>query len=617
MGIRRYTDLLQTLPRPAKVGLVILVDMASSLLATWLAYTLRLESWHVPNTNQGLTYLLAAASFLIVFGVMRIYAVIFRYVSVKTFKHLARAVGVYAALFFGTLLILEMNSVPRSVGLIQPAVFILFLFISRGSIGVILNEPNSDLNNKRMLIYGAGAAGSQLMSGLSIERNDHVFGFIDDDPRKHGRRMFGIPIFAAGEISEVMAKYQITDILLALPSIHQARRQEIIRQLSEHKVRVSTIPGLVQLVGNGNNQFTPQSLAPDDFLPRPPAERPGPISSVAGKTVLVTGGGGSIGSEICRQLVGERISTLIIVEHSEYNLYRIDQEVRRLSAHANMDLELIPVLADIRDEERIDAIFAEYRPDTVYHAAAYKHVPLVEANQAQAVLNNYFGSRNLARIAARRHVERFVMISTDKAVRPTNVMGASKRLAEIAVQLEAAESQKTIFTMVRFGNVIGSSGSAIPLFQSQISNGGPVTITHPEVTRYFMSIGEAVTLVLQAGEMAKGGEVFVLDMGEPIKVVDLVSRMIKLYGKEERTADNPDGEIAIEYIGLRPGEKMYEELVLGAELEQTAHRRIFSANEPFPDRAAFAEIEARLRDMTAVENRTGLRDYLMEIGILR
>ena len=278
MGTRRYTDLLQKLPRPAKVGVVILVDMASSLLATWLSYTLRLESWHVPNTNQGLTYLLAVASFLIIFGVMRIYAVIFRYVSVKTFKHLARAVGVYAVLFFGTLLILEMNSVPRSVGLIQPAVFILFLFISRGSIGVILNEPNSDLNNKRMLIYGAGAAGSQLMSGLSIERNDHVFGFIDDDPRKHGRRMFGIPILpqaksrSDGEISD-------HDILLALPSIHQARRQEIIRQLSEHKVRVSTIPGLVQLVGNDNTQLTPQSLAPDDFLPRPPASVSAPSAA--------------------------------------------------------------------------------------------------------------------------------------------------------------------------------------------------------------------------------------------------------------------------------------------------------------------------------------------------
>ena len=616
MGTRRYTDLLQKLPRPAKVGVVILVDMASSLLATWLSYTLRLESWHVPNTNQGLTYLLAVASFLIIFGVMRIYAVIFRYVSVKTFKHLARAVGVYAVLFFGTLLILEMNSVPRSVGLIQPAVFILFLFISRGSIGVILNEPNSDLNNKRMLIYGAGAAGSQLMSGLSIERNDHVFGFIDDDPRKHGRRMFGIPIFAAGEISEVMAKYQISDILLALPSIHQARRQEIIRQLSEHKVRVSTIPGLVQLVGNDNTQLTPQSLAPDDFLPRPPAKRLGPISSVAGKTVLVTGGGGSIGSEICRQLIDERISTLIIIEHSEYNLYRIDQEVRRLSAHRNVDLEMIPVLADIRDEERIDAIFAEYRPNTVYHAAAYKHVPLVEANQAQAVMNNYFGSRNLARIAAKRHIERFVMISTDKAVRPTNVMGASKRLAEIAVQLEAAESKNTIFTMVRFGNVIGSSGSAIPLFQSQISNGGPVTITHPEVTRYFMSISEAVTLVLQAGEMAKGGEVFVLDMGEPIKVVDIVSRMIKLCGKEERTANNPDGEIVIEYIGLRPGEKMYEELVLGAKLEQTAHPRIFSADEPFPSRVRLTDIETKLKDLITSDDRINLRSYLADIGLL-
>ena len=223
-------------------------------------------------------------------------------------------------------------------------------------------------------------------------------------------------------------------------------------------------------------------------------------------------------------------------------MYRIDQEVRRLSAHRKMDLELIPVLADIRDEERIDAIFTRRKPEIVYHAAAYKHVPLVEANQAQAILNNYFGSRNLANIAAKRGIERFVMISTDKAVRPTNIMGASKRLAEIAVQLQAAESQNTIFTMVRFGNVIGSSGSAIPLFQTQIANGGPVTITHPEVTRYFMSIGEAVTLVLQAGEMAKGGEVFVLDMGEPIKVVDIVSRMIKLYGKDERTNENPDGE---------------------------------------------------------------------------
>ena len=580
MNFAGSLHVLETLPRWVKQLAVIAVDMLLAVLAMWLAYTLRLESWHVPNPTQLLSYGIALLVFLPVFIWFGIYQVVFRYVSVGMLQQLFLAVGIHGLILLAVLASITLETVPRSVGLLQPVIFLILLAASRVVIGALLYQRGST-SARRMLIYGAGAAGTQLVSALSINPNDHIFGFVDDDKDKHGRRQLDRPIYDPEILARLIEKFQITDILLALPSATHERRRAIVESLIGFNVRVSTMPGMSELVSRQGHSHETQPLSPDDFLPRQPIEQSAELRSVKGKTVLVTGAGGSIGSEICRQLINQDIQKLILLDQGEYNLYQIDAELNNLLAHSGQHVELHTILADIRDASRLEELFQTHLPSVVYHAAAYKHVPLVEANPFEAIQNNFLGTENLAQLAKTYQAERFVLISTDKAVRPTNIMGASKRLAELSVQAKAEAADIGIFTMVRFGNVIGSSGSAIPLFQSQIARGGPVTVTDPEVTRYFMSITEAVMLVLEAGEMAKGGEVFVLDMGQPIKVVDLVRRMIRLYGKQEKSTSNPSGDIEISFIGLRPGEKMYEELILGDEILPTLHPRIAKAQESF------------------------------------
>ncbi|MGC6411219.1 MAG: polysaccharide biosynthesis protein [Candidatus Puniceispirillaceae bacterium] len=606
---------LESLPRWAKQLAVVAVDILLGILAMWLAYTLRLESWHVPNPVQILSYGIALLVFLPVFVLRGIYKVVFRYVSVGMLQQLFLAVGIYGLILLTALASLTLETVPRSVALIQPVIFLILLAASRVVIGALLYQRGSE-NARRMLIYGAGAAGSQLVSALSINPNDHIFGFLDDDSNKHGRRQLDRPIYDPAILARLVEKFQITDILLALPSATHERRRNIVESLIGYNIRVSTMPGMSELVSHQGHLQDTQPLSPDDFLPRPPLQRSAELRSVKGKTVLVTGAGGSIGSEICRQLIKQDIKKLIVLDQGEYNLYMIDSELRNLMAHSGQQIEIATILADIRDARRLEEIFATHHPQMIYHAAAYKHVPLVEANPFEAIQNNFLGTEKLASLARRFKAERFVLISTDKAVRPTNIMGASKRLAELSVQAKAAAKDAGIFTMVRFGNVIGSSGSAIPLFQSQIARGGPVTVTDPEVTRYFMSITEAVMLVLEAGEMAKGGEVFVLDMGQPIKVVDLVRRMIRLYGKQEKSETNPGGDIAISFIGLRPGEKMYEELILGDEIEPTTHPRISQAQERFFTQEKLESEIGHLEGLQMDNNISELANYLKKLNIL-
>ncbi len=423
-----------------------------------------------------------------------------------------------------------------------------------------------------------------------------VVGFLDDDDRLHGHVLNGLPIHNPADLAELLLDVPVTDVLLALPSVSRQRRNDILAALSPHKFAVRTLPGLSDIATGKLSLSDVRELDIDDLLGREPVKPNGLLLNLNthNKTVLVTGAGGSIGSELCRQIIKTNPKQLLLVEMSEFALYQIHQELQAFLATEEItSLEVVPLLASVCDEVRMHEIMDTWKPHTVYHSAAYKHVPLVEHNPAEGVRNNVWGTRVCAEAAARNSVRNFVLISTDKAVRPTNIMGATKRLAEMVLQALAEQSQsapkhggktpraKTVFSIVRFGNVLGSSGSVVPLFREQIKNGGPITLTHADITRYFMTIPEAAQLVIQAGAMGTGGDVFVLDMGQPVKIIDLARRIVELSGLTVRDEHNPEGDIELSVTGLRPGEKLYEELLIGDNPKPTQHARIMKAHESF------------------------------------
>lgn len=496
------------------------------------------------------------------------------------------------------------NGVPRSIGLIQPILFLLLAggwrIVARYWLSEVNDSERDSTPKKHLLIYGAGEAGVQTASALDVMREFSVRGFVDDDPGKIGRTINGVPIIAPEDVAEFIGKHKISDILLAIPSLNRLRRREIIDQLQLLPAHVRSLPGMMDLASGKVTVADFQELDIEDLLGRDPVapDRQLLAKNLAGKVVLVTGAGGSIGSELCRQIILERPQALVLVEHNEYGLYAIHHNLELLCKEHGLSVQLLPRLGSIRNLRRLRAIFADCKPHTVYHAAAYKHVPLVQENPAEGILNNVFGTLNVARVAMECGAERFVLISTDKAVRPTNVMGASKRMAELVLQAMAGASSvdfapideesagrptenRTCFCMVRFGNVLGSSGSVVPLFRSQLRKGGPLTVTHAGVTRYFMTIPEAAQLVLQAGAMGNGGDVFVLDMGKPVRIIDLARRMIQLSGLTVKDESHASGDIEIQVVGLRPGEKLYEELLIGDNPETTEHTRIMKAHENF------------------------------------
>jgi FlaA1/EpsC-like NDP-sugar epimerase len=418
-----------------------------------------------------------------------------------------------------------------------------------------------------------------------------VVGFLDDDDRLHGNMLNGLPIHNPSDLTEILVDVPVTDVLLALPSVSRQRRNDILAALLPYKLAVRTLPGLGDIATGKVTLSDVRELDIDDLLGREPVKPNGLLlnRNIQGKTVLVTGAGGRIGSALCRQILQTSPKRLLLVEMSEFALYQIHQEIQTsLESPANdlsEDIEVVPLLASVCDEVRMHEIMDTWQPNTIYHAAAYKHVPLVEHNPSEGVRNNVWGTRVCAEAAVRNGVQNFVLISTDKAVRPTNIMGATKRLAEMVLQalaeLNVASTSRTCFSMVRFGNVLGSSGSVVPLFREQIKNGGPITLTHADITRYFMTIPEAAQLVIQAGAMGAGGDVFVLDMGEPVRIYDLASRLVELSGLTLKTQNNPEGDIEIAVTGLRPGEKLYEELLIGDNPTPTQHARIMKAHEEF------------------------------------
>ena len=641
--LKKIRNILLSVPRLTKQVLAVFSDMFICAIAVQLAMDLRMEmhvDWNIQHTWM---FLLSLVLFLPIFIFMGLYRAIFRFAGLQVIFSLNKAMAIYALLYASVFTLLGIDPVPRSVGLLQPLIFGLGIVSSRlfvrywlGGFGRINLLPGTP----RALIYGAGSAGRQLAGGLLPSSDIRVVGYVDDDDRLHGHNLNGLNIYSPYELERIVERKNVTQIFLAIPSVSQRRRNEVINQLLPLHVQVRTLPGLADLASGKVTVSDLRELNIEDLLGREPVV-PNPLmlaKNVTNKVVMVTGAGGSIGSELCRQIVKAQPSTLLLIELSEFALYEIHRELesiaREMAFQASDELAssssnsldasypvLIPLLANVRDAHRMAEILRTWRPSTVYHAAAYKHVPLVEHNPAEGVKNNVQGTLVTASQAQLHGVSDFVLVSTDKAVRPTNIMGTTKRLAEMVLQAKAASQVlkfgeipgKTRFSMVRFGNVLGSSGSVVPLFRKQIAEGGPITLTDHRMTRYFMTIPEAAQLVIQAATMANGGDVFVLDMGQPVKILDLARRMVELSGLMVLDQNNPMGDIEIQVTGLRPGEKLYEELLIGDNPLPTSHPRIMKAHEEF---LPWDELESKLNILNLAldsNNVPLIRTLLMEL----
>ncbi len=572
------------LPRSAKRLLVLLVDASLCILTIWLSLCLRYESWislaNPPYPWVALASVGLALPLFIVFG---LYRAIFRYSGWPALMAVTRAVTVYGLLFAAIFTAHSFAAIPRTIGILQPVLLLLTVGASRAFASYWLGGAYHAILRRSSLpsavIYGAGEAGRQLASALSHSSELRVVAFLDDAPSLKDQILNGLTIYAPADLPDLVTTLGIQKVLLALPSVPRKRRQQILDQIMPLHVNVQTLPSVSDLAHGRLSIADLREPDIEDLLGRDPVPPDAALFNRhnAGQVVLVTGAGGSIGSELCHQILTAQPAHLLLLEQSEFALYEIHQRLAPLCQELN--IQLTPLLGSVTDEGRLQSILQHWQPHTLYHAAAYKHVPLVEHNMVPGLYNNVWGTWICASMAAANNVKHFVLISTDKAVRPTNVMGASKRLAEMILQALSPRHPDTCFSMVRFGNVLGSSGSVVPLFRAQIRAGGPITITHQDVTRYFMTIPEAAQLVIQAAAMAIGGDVFVLDMGDPVRIVDLARRMIELSGLTVLDADNPEGDIALEITGLRPGEKLYEELLIGDAPQATQHPRILKAHE--------------------------------------
>lgn len=553
-------------------------DVVLLPLALWSAVALRFSS--ISPDVSTYWWLFFAVPFVTVpiFIRLGLYRAVIRYLDDKIIYTVFYGVTLSVLLLTAVVFMGRATSLPRSSLVIYWIIAVAYIassrFIARGLMRSLERFEDYRLP---VAIYGAGRAGMQTAIALMSGPEFRPVAFFDDSPELRGTSVAGIRVYDPEDALEIMTQHKCRQLLIAMPSATRSRRRQIIEKFEGKDILLKTLPGMGELVHGHVRIEDIREVGVEDLLGRDPVPPNIDLisSCISQKAVLVTGAGGSIGSELCRQIALYSPQLLVLYELSEYALYKIEQELRRHFPH----LKLHPVLGDVLDQENLRRNISKYNVNTIYHAAAYKHVPLVEANCLSGLRNNALGTASAAEAAIAGKVEKFVLISTDKAVRPTNVMGASKRLAEMILQSKNVEGSATRFTMVRFGNVLGSSGSVVPLFREQIRNGGPVTVTHPEVTRYFMTIPEAAQLVLQAGSMSEGGEVYVLDMGEPVKIINLAKKMIELSGLEVRDPVNGTGDIGIEYVGLRPGEKLFEELLIGTNVEKTIHPRILRARE--------------------------------------
>ncbi len=571
-----------SLPRRHKQAISLAADFVLLLLAFWSALALRFETWSPDLAPYGWQMLAAPLLAIPIFVRLGLYRAVIRFMEDRVVFVVAGGVTLSVVLLAAGVALTHTPGLSRGVIAIYWLLAIVYVGATRFVVrSYFLRAERGQDSRIRIAIYGAGQAGTQLAYALRAGREYQPLAFFDDNLALQKSELAGLRVYSPDQLAAVLAVKQIDEILLAIPSASRAQRLAVIDRLEGLHCKVKLVPGMADVVSGNVAVDAIREVEIEDLLGRDSVAPDAALLGrcITGKVVLVSGAGGSIGSELCRQIVRAGPSRLVLVELSEFALYSIEQELTVTCARMNANIELVPLLGSVMHQHRIETAMRSFGVQTVYHAAAYKHVPLVEHNPIEGIRNNSLGTRRMAEAALAAGVETFVLISTDKAVRPTNVMGASKRLAELVLQALARKSRMTRFCMVRFGNVLGSSGSVVPLFRKQIEAGGPITLTHPEITRYFMTIPEAAQLVIQAGSMGVGGEVYVLDMGQPVKIIDLAQRMIHLSGLELCDEENPDGDIAIEIVGLRPGEKLYEELLIGENVEGTTHPLIMRAYE--------------------------------------
>lgn len=577
---------LTYLERSLKRALQLVVDAALIVICLMAAMLLRLESFgFVAQPGFWLALLPVVPLSLAGFWVLGLYREIIRFVSGQTLR-----VILFGVIVSTVLLLLSATLVSAPIPVAVPGIYGLLLFVLMGGLRFLMRSlfrRPAQRHRTPVIIYGAGEAGRQLANALYHDKDYTPIAFVDDDPALQQSTVAGKQVFAPARIPRLVKQRQVQTILLAIPSASRVRRRKIVARLEPMGVEVKTMPGLADLVSGRASYSDLRTVTPEELLGRDPVppRRKLMQRNIKGKVVMVSGAGGSIGSELCRQIIEEEPATLVLVEQSEIALYHILTELRETLERRARSLHIEPVLGSVQNPGRMRAVLHGFGVQTIYHAAAYKHVVLVEENVVEGIRNNVFGTKVLAEAAAQLRVENFILVSTDKAVRPTNFMGASKRMAELVCQALAKRHPRTLFSMVRFGNVLGSSGSVIPRFAAQIERGGPVTVTHREITRYFMTITEAAQLVIQAGAMARGGDVFVLDMGQPVKIFELAKTMIRLHGlkpyviEDNEDGQEADGDIPIRIVGLNKGEKLYEELLSDGNPQGTDHPRIMKKTE--------------------------------------
>jgi len=640
-GFRQF---LVNLSRRQKRLIQVCTDVLLIWMALWLSFIVRLGVDEMYNPILEHTWLFLAAPVVAVPLFIRfgMYRAVMRYFGNDALITIIKAVTL-SALILAVVVYWYSNHkvvVPRSI--IFNYWWLSLVII--GGLRLIMRQfflgdwftgnhqipfTNRDDGLIKVAIYGAGTAGNQLLAALRMGRVMRPVAFIDDDSDLANRVISGLQVYKPKHLQQMIKESGAQEILLALPRASRARRKEILAFLEPYPLHVRSVPAFADLASGRVKVDDIQDVDIADLLGRDPVPAQDELLDrcIKKQTVLVTGAGGSIGSELCRQIIGLKPKTLLLFDHSEFNLYSILSELEQRISRESLSVRLLPILGSARNQQHLVDVMSTWRVDTVYHAAAYKHVPMVEHNMAEGVLNNVYGTLCTAQAALQSGVANFVLVSTDKAVRPTNVMGSTKRLSELILQALSREAapvmygdsskisrvNKTRFTMVRFGNVLGSSGSVIPLFHQQIKAGGPLTVTHPKITRYFMTIPEAAQLVVQAGAMGQGGDVFVLDMGEPVKIVELAEKMIHLSGLSVRSPGNPHGDIAIEFSGLRPGEKLYEELLIGDDVSPTVHPMIMTANEDFLAWDVLRERLAALLKAVAEDDFSRIRHLLREL----
>jgi FlaA1/EpsC-like NDP-sugar epimerase len=592
---KNFSDKIFSLSRFLKRLLAITTDIFLCIFTLWLAFYLRLEEF-VLFKDIGLTPILLTILLTIsIFWFTGLYRTLFRYAGLSIFSTISLSVFIYGLIFFSIISIYGLKDVPRSLGVIQPILLYVFVIISRFFVKYLLTGSfnKSEKEKSNVLIYGAGGAGRQLFLSLEGNAKYKVIGFLDDNLQMHRQYLLGKKIYDPKYLDTIKENKEIKLILVAIPSLNKIKKKEIINKISNRGIEIKTLPNLSDIIEDKLSFSDVKDYLIDDLLDRDPVEANQQLlaQNLTSQTILVTGAGGTIGAELSRQILKLKPKKLILFELNEYSLFKIHEELSLI----NKIVEIVPLLGNTLDKKKLEKVFKIFKVDTVYHAAAYKHVPLVESNICEGVRNNILGTLSVVKAATNQQVKNLVLISSDKAVRPTNIMGASKRFSEFCLQVYKEKNLFSNFSIVRFGNVLASSGSVIPKFKKQILYGGPVTLTHNDVTRYFMTVPEAAQLVIQAGALGKNAEVFVLDMGKSIKIRDMIIKMINFSGQKLKDENNLEGDIEIKVTGLRPGEKLFEELLIGDNPQQTIHPKIKKIQEPT---ISFDQFEKSINELT-------------------